>query len=61
MSTRQRKLTKDEIGQAFAWLGHRSDRSMASVYYRLSDEDSQHFMLKVPLGTGEPAADAGST
>ena len=41
------------------WLGHRTDRSMASVYYKLSDEDSQKFMLKVPLGTGEPAADVG--
>lgn len=43
------------------WLGHRSDKSMASVYYKLPDEDSQKFMLKVPLGTGEPAADAGKT
>ena len=43
------------------WLGHRSDRSMASVYYKLSDEDSQEFMLKVPLGTGQPSADAGNT
>lgn len=43
------------------WLGHRSDRSMASVYYKLADEDSQRFMLKVPLGTGQPAADAGNT
>ena len=42
------------------WLGHRSDRSMASVYYKLPDEDSQQFMLKVPLGTGQPAADAGT-
>jgi integrase len=41
------------------WLGHRSDRSMASVYYKLPDEDSQKFMLKVPLGTGEPVADTG--
>lgn len=41
------------------WLGHRSDRSMAAVYYRLKDEDSQRFMKKVPFGTGEPAADAG--
>ena len=43
------------------WLGHRSDKSMASVYYKLSDEESQSFMLKVPLGTGEPTADAGKT
>jgi hypothetical protein len=28
---------------------------------KLSDEDSQKFMLKVPLGTGEPAADADNT
>lgn len=43
------------------WLGHRSDRSMAAVYYKLSNEDSQKFMLQVPLGTGAPAADAGKT
>lgn len=43
------------------WLGHRSDRSMASVYYKLTDSESQAFMLKVPLGTGEPAADASTT
>lgn len=42
------------------WLGHRSDKSMAAVYYRLRDEDSQAFMRKVPFGTGTPAADAGS-
>ncbi len=42
------------------WLGHRSDKSMAAVYYRLRDEESQAFMAKVPFGTGEPAADAGS-
>jgi integrase len=43
------------------WLGHRTDKSMASVYYKLSDEDSQKFMLKVPLGTGAPTADVGTT
>jgi integrase len=43
------------------WLGHRSDGSMASVYYKLSDEDSQKFILKVPLGTGKSAADADKT
>jgi integrase len=43
------------------WLGHRSDRSMGSVYYKLSDADSQAFMLQVPLGTGAPAADVGKT
>lgn len=26
------------------WLGHKSDRSMASVYYRLNDEESHRFM-----------------
>jgi integrase len=41
------------------WLGHRSDRSMAAVYYKLKDEDSQKFMAKVPFGTGLPAAGAG--
>jgi len=33
------------------WLGHRSDQSMAAVYYRMSDEDSQRFMTEVPFGT----------
>ena len=41
------------------WLGHRSDQSMAAVYYKLSDVDSQRFMEMVPFGTGIPAADAG--
>ena len=41
------------------WLGHRSDRSMAAVYYRLKDEDSQRFMAMVPFGTDVSAADAG--
>jgi integrase len=41
------------------WLGHRSDKSMAAVYYKLSDEESQKFMVRVPFGTGLPAADAG--
>jgi integrase len=36
-----------------AWLGHRSDKSMAAVYYRLRDEDSQSFMGKVLFGPGE--------
>lgn len=43
------------------WLGHRSDTSMASVYYLLSDDESQKFMSRVPFGTGTPAADAGDT
>ncbi len=42
-----------------AWLGHRSDQSMAAVYYKLSDSDSASFMEKVPFGTGIPAANAG--
>jgi integrase len=42
-----------------AWLGHGSDRSMAAVYYKLTDEESQRFMKQVPFGTGVPAADAG--
>jgi integrase len=41
------------------WLGHRADRSMAAVYYKLRDEDSQEFMRKAPFGAGAPAADAG--
>jgi integrase len=39
-----------------AWLGHTSDRSMAAVYYRLSDEESQKFMKLVPFGTRISAA-----
>ncbi len=42
------------------WLGHRSDKSMAAIYYKLSDADSQSFMAKVPFGTGGPAADVGT-
>jgi integrase len=42
-----------------AWLGHASDRSMAAVYYHLSDEESQKFMLMVPFVTGASAAIAG--
>lgn len=43
-----------------SWMGHASDRSMAAVYYSLSDADSKKFMEMVPFGTGEPAADAGT-
>lgn len=43
------------------WLGHHSDRSMASVYYRLSDAESAAFMAKVSFGDGIPAANAGET
>ncbi len=31
------------------WLGHHSDRSMAAVYYKLSDEEWQKFMQQVPF------------
>lgn len=41
------------------WMGHWSDRSMASVYYKLADDESQKFMQLVPFGSGQPAADAG--
>jgi hypothetical protein len=34
---------------------------MGAVYYKLSDEESQKFMKRVPFGTGAPAADAGNT
>jgi integrase len=40
------------------WLGHRSDKSMAAVYYKLSDKESQAFMRKVPFNHGESAVDA---
>ena len=43
------------------WLGHRSDTSMANVYYRLSDEESQRYMKMVPFGTGELSADDGAS
>lgn len=43
------------------WLGHRSDTSMASIYYRLSDEDSQKFINQVPFGAGEPPAHGGES
>jgi len=42
------------------WLGRTGDPSMGANYYKLSDEESQSFMLKVPFGTGESAADAGN-
>jgi integrase len=42
------------------WLGHSADKSMAAVYYKLSDQESQAFIRKVPFGTGELAADAGN-
>lgn len=49
-----------------AWLGHQSDQSMAAVYYKLLDADSQAFMARVPFGpapsaTGETVSGAVST
>ena len=43
------------------WQDHVGDRrpTASDLYYRLSDEDSQMFMFRVPLGTGTPAANAG--
>jgi integrase len=41
------------------WIGHAPDRSMASIYYKLNDEESQSFMARVPFGHGNPAANAG--
>ena len=42
------------------WLGHRSDKSMGSVYYGLLDHDSQSFMASVPFDevARESAAEA---
>ena len=40
-----------------AWMGHTSDRSMATVYYQLSDAVPQSAMPRVPFGAGESAAD----
>src|SRR5262245_58384849 len=41
------------------WLEHRSGESMETVYYRLRDEDSQSFMIKLSFGMFKSAADAG--
>jgi hypothetical protein len=41
-----------------SWLGNSADESMAAVYYRVNDADSQAFMKKAPFGAGIPAADA---
>jgi integrase len=40
------------------WLGHRSDKSMAAVYYKLADVESKAFMDEVPFGTGLAGADS---
>ncbi|HEY7309563.1 MAG TPA: hypothetical protein VH643_09420 [Gemmataceae bacterium] len=41
------------------WMGHPPDRSMASLYYKLNDDESQTFMKRVSFGEGKPAANAG--
>jgi len=43
------------------WLGHRSDKSMAAVYYRLRDEVSQSFMAKVPFGIAPSSVNMENT
>jgi integrase len=43
-----------------AWLGHAPDRrSMGTVYYHLSDAQSQDFMKRVLFGPSASAANAG--
>jgi integrase len=42
------------------WLGHHADKSMAAVYYKLKDEDSQEFMNRLPFESRKPAAAAAS-
>jgi integrase len=42
-----------------AWLGHKSEQSMAAVYYHNRDEQSQQFMTRVPFGLDAPAVIAG--
>jgi len=32
------------------WMGHRSDRSMAAIYYSISDAESKAIMVRVPFG-----------
>ncbi|MFV1965254.1 MAG: tyrosine-type recombinase/integrase [Pirellulaceae bacterium] len=44
-----------------AWQGHSPGRSAGSAYYRLGDDESQCFMVKVPFGTGEPPANGGES
>ncbi len=38
------------------WMGHRSDRSMAAIYYALSDADSEAMMSRVPFSVDPPAS-----
>jgi integrase len=44
------------------WQDHAGDRrpTAGDLYYKLSDEKSQQFMMNVPFGDGKPAADAGN-
>jgi integrase len=44
------------------WQDHAGDRrpTASDLYYKLSDEDSQAFMKKVPFGDGKSAANAGN-
>jgi hypothetical protein len=42
------------------WQGHHADKSMASIYYKLSEADSQRFMKLVPFGSGQPALATGT-
>lgn len=40
------------------WIGHEADRrAVQTIYYELSDKDSQEFIKKVPFGDGNTAAD----
>ncbi len=39
------------------WMGHQSDRSMAAVYYHLSDEDSQAFIQQVDFTLASTESD----
>ena len=39
------------------WMGHQSDRSMAAVYYHLSDEDSQAFIRQVDFTLASTESD----
>jgi integrase len=38
------------------WMGHRSDRSMAAIYYSISDSESQAMMANVPFSLKPPAS-----
>jgi len=45
------------------WQDHAGDRrpTASDLYYKLSDEKSQQFMMKVPFGDGKPTADTSKT